>query len=103
VAAFAVQDCGASLAIGSPDRPAPVAALPAPPVYGNVAINRTLLVGGTVVLMDRFDPDGGEPINLSTQHPDPTAAVSDPPLLVVGQESCGAARAKRRSRQLPRR
>jgi long-chain acyl-CoA synthetase len=31
-------------------------ALPAPHVYGNVAINGTLLAGGTVVLMDRFDP-----------------------------------------------
>ena len=30
-------------------------ALPAPHVYGNVAINSTFLVGGTVVLMDRFD------------------------------------------------
>lgn len=32
-----------------------VTALPAPHVYGNVAINSTFLVGGTVVLMDRFD------------------------------------------------
>lgn len=31
-------------------------ALPAPHVYGNVAINATFLVGGTVVLMERFDP-----------------------------------------------
>jgi long-chain acyl-CoA synthetase len=31
-------------------------ALPAPHVYGNVAINSTFLVGGTVVLMERFDP-----------------------------------------------
>ncbi|MGB6274474.1 MAG: AMP-binding protein [Rhodococcus sp. (in: high G+C Gram-positive bacteria)] len=30
-------------------------ALPAPHVYGNVAINSTFLVGGTVVLMERFD------------------------------------------------
>ncbi|WP_051194430.1 class I adenylate-forming enzyme family protein [Nocardia jiangxiensis] len=33
-----------------------VTALPAAHVYGNVAINSTFLVGGTVVLMDRFDP-----------------------------------------------
>lgn len=32
-----------------------VTALPAPHVYGNVAINSTFLVGGTVVLMERFD------------------------------------------------
>lgn len=33
-----------------------VSALPAPHVYGNVAINGTWLAGGTVVLMERFDP-----------------------------------------------
>lgn len=33
-----------------------VTALPAPHVYGNVAINSTFLVGGTVRLMSRFDP-----------------------------------------------
>lgn len=33
-----------------------VTALPAPHVYGNVAINSTFLTGGTVVLMDRFEP-----------------------------------------------
>ena len=33
-----------------------VTALPAPHVYGNVVINGTFLVGGTVVLLDRFDP-----------------------------------------------
>lgn len=32
-----------------------VTALPAPHVYGNVVINSTFLVGGTVVLMERFD------------------------------------------------
>ncbi|BCW35861.1 long-chain-fatty-acid--CoA ligase [Arthrobacter sp. StoSoilA2] len=32
-----------------------VTALPCPHVYGNVAINATLLAGGTVVLMERFD------------------------------------------------
>jgi long-chain acyl-CoA synthetase len=31
-------------------------ALPAAHVYGNVAINGTFLVGGTVILMERFDP-----------------------------------------------
>lgn len=35
-----------------------VTALPAPHVYGNVAINSTFLVGGTVVLMTRFDAAG---------------------------------------------
>ncbi|HWL45490.1 MAG TPA: AMP-binding protein [Ilumatobacter sp.] len=33
-----------------------VTALPAPHVYGNVVVNSTFLVGGTVVLMERFDP-----------------------------------------------
>ena len=33
-----------------------VTALPAPHVYGNVVINGTFLVGGTVVLMERFEP-----------------------------------------------
>ena len=35
-----------------------VTALPAPHVYGNVVINGTFLAGGTVVLMERFDPAG---------------------------------------------
>lgn len=35
-----------------------VTALPASHVYGNVAINSTFLVGGTVVLMTRFGPTG---------------------------------------------
>jgi long-chain acyl-CoA synthetase len=34
-----------------------VTALPAPHVYGNVAINGTILAGGTVVLMERFAAD----------------------------------------------
>ena len=38
------------------DRDVVVTALPAPHVYGNVVINSTFLVGGTVVLMERFDP-----------------------------------------------
>jgi long-chain acyl-CoA synthetase len=33
-----------------------VTPLPAPHVYGNVAINSLLLVGGIVVLLERFDP-----------------------------------------------
>ena len=33
-----------------------VTALPAPHVYGNVVINSTFMAGGTVVLMERFDP-----------------------------------------------
>jgi long-chain acyl-CoA synthetase len=39
-----------------------VTALPAPHVYGNVAINGTFLVGGTVVLMERFS--AGEALRL---------------------------------------
>ncbi|MGH9201901.1 MAG: class I adenylate-forming enzyme family protein, partial [Vicinamibacterales bacterium] len=35
-----------------------VTALPAPHVYGNVAINSIFMAGGTVVLMERFDPEG---------------------------------------------
>jgi long-chain acyl-CoA synthetase len=38
------------------ERDVVVTALPAPHVYGNVVINSTFLVGGTVVLMERFDP-----------------------------------------------
>lgn len=38
------------------DRDVIVTALPAPHVYGNVAINSTWLVGGKVVLMERFNP-----------------------------------------------
>ena len=33
-----------------------VTALPSAHVYGNVAINSTFLAGGTVILMERFDP-----------------------------------------------
>ncbi|MBA2946741.1 AMP-binding protein [Streptomyces sp. PSKA28] len=35
-----------------------VTALPSAHVYGNVAINGTLMAGGRVVLMTRFDPEG---------------------------------------------
>jgi long-chain acyl-CoA synthetase len=35
-----------------------VTALPAPHVYGNVVINSVFMAGGTVVLMERFDPEG---------------------------------------------
>lgn len=41
---------------GRTERDLIVTALPAPHVYGNVAINSTFLTGGTVVLMERFDP-----------------------------------------------
>lgn len=34
-----------------------VTALPAPHVYGNVVVNGTFLAGGTVVLLERFDPE----------------------------------------------
>jgi long-chain acyl-CoA synthetase len=40
---------------GRSERDTVVTALPAPHVYGNVAINGTFLAGGTVVLMARFD------------------------------------------------
>lgn len=43
-----------------------VTALPAPHVYGNVVINGTFLVGGTVVLMERFDP--AQALRLIEQH-----------------------------------
>ena len=43
-----------------------VTALPAPHVYGNVVINSTFMAGGTVVLMDRFDP--GEAMRLIAEH-----------------------------------
>ena len=44
-----------------------VTALPAPHVYGNVVINGTFMAGGTVVLMDRFDP--GEALRLHQRAP----------------------------------
>ncbi len=40
------------------ERDVVVTALPAPHVYGNVVINSTFMAGGTVVLMERFDPEG---------------------------------------------
>jgi long-chain acyl-CoA synthetase len=43
-----------------------VTALPAPHVYGNVAINSTWLVGGSVVLMQRFAP--AEAMRLIGEH-----------------------------------
>lgn len=43
-----------------------VTALPAPHVYGNVAINGTLLAGGTVVLMERFQPE--QALQLMAEH-----------------------------------
>ncbi|MFJ9380743.1 class I adenylate-forming enzyme family protein [Streptomyces sp. NPDC101455] len=43
-----------------------VTALPAPHVYGNVAINSTFLSGGTVVLMERFSP--GAALDLVEKH-----------------------------------
>lgn len=41
---------------GKTDRDVILSALPGAHVYGNVAINGTFLTGGTVVLMERFDP-----------------------------------------------
>ncbi|MBI5088519.1 MAG: AMP-binding protein [Actinobacteria bacterium] len=43
-----------------------VTALPAPHVYGNVVINSTFMSGGTVVLMERFDP--GAALGLIAEH-----------------------------------
>ncbi|MGD9991563.1 class I adenylate-forming enzyme family protein [Pseudonocardia sp.] len=43
-----------------------VTALPAPHVYGNVVINSIFMVGGTVVLMERFAP--GEALRLIGEH-----------------------------------
>lgn len=43
-----------------------VTALPAPHVYGNVVINGTFMVGGTVVLMERFNP--ADALRLIEQH-----------------------------------
>ncbi|HVL84874.1 MAG TPA: AMP-binding protein [Mycobacteriales bacterium] len=43
-----------------------VTALPAPHVYGNVVINSIFMVGGTVVLMERFAP--AEALTLIAEH-----------------------------------
>jgi long-chain acyl-CoA synthetase len=51
---------------GRSERDVVVTALPAPHVYGNVAINGTLLAGGTVVLMSRFD--AAEALALAQEH-----------------------------------
>jgi len=51
---------------GRSERDVVVTALPAPHVYGNVAINGTFLAGGTVVLMRRFSP--GEALGLIGEH-----------------------------------
>ena len=40
------------------ERDVVVTALPAPHVYGNVVVNSIFMAGGTVVLMERFDPEG---------------------------------------------
>jgi long-chain acyl-CoA synthetase len=40
------------------ERDVVVTALPAPHVYCNVVVNSIFMAGGTVVLMDRFDPEG---------------------------------------------
>ena len=51
---------------GRTDQDIVLTALPAPHVYGNVVINGTFLVGGTVVLMERFDPS--EALRLIEEH-----------------------------------
>ncbi|WP_280248164.1 class I adenylate-forming enzyme family protein [Nocardia abscessus] len=51
---------------GKSERDVVLSALPAAHVYGNVAINGTFLTGGTVVLMDRFDPAAA--LRLIEQH-----------------------------------
>ncbi|QYB00574.1 AMP-binding protein (plasmid) [Rhodococcus sp. USK10] len=49
-------NCGLTATMhGRDDSDVIVTALPAAHVYGNVAINGTLMAGGTVVLMERFD------------------------------------------------
>jgi long-chain acyl-CoA synthetase len=40
------------------ERDVVVTSLPAPHVYGNVVLNSIFMAGGTVVLMERFDPEG---------------------------------------------
>lgn len=51
---------------GRDERDVVVTALPAPHVYGNVAINGTFLAGGTVVLMERFN--AAEALALVDEH-----------------------------------
>jgi long-chain acyl-CoA synthetase len=51
---------------GRTERDVVVTALPAPHVYGNVVINGTFLVGGSVVLMERFAP--AEALRLIGEH-----------------------------------
>jgi long-chain acyl-CoA synthetase len=51
---------------GRNDRDVVVTALPAPHVYGNVAINGTFLAGGAVVLMERFN--AAEALALVREH-----------------------------------
>lgn len=51
---------------GRTERDVVVTALPGPHVYGNVVINGTFLVGGTVVLMERFTP--AEALRLIGEH-----------------------------------
>ncbi|WP_098955871.1 class I adenylate-forming enzyme family protein [Pseudonocardia sp. N23] len=51
---------------GRTERDVVVTALPVPHVYGNVVVNGTFLVGGTVVLMERFEPD--EALRLIGEH-----------------------------------
>lgn len=51
---------------GRDERDVVVTALPAPHVYGNVVINGTFMVGGTVVLMERFA--AGRALQLIGEH-----------------------------------
>lgn len=51
---------------GRGERDVLVTTLPAPHVYGNVVINGIFIAGGTVVLMERFDP--AETLRLIGQH-----------------------------------
>jgi len=51
---------------GRTERDVVVTALPAPHVYGNVVINSTWLVGGAVVLMERFAP--AQALDLIVEH-----------------------------------
>lgn len=57
---------GTALMHGRHEHDIVLSALPAPHVYGNVVINSTFMVGGTVVLMERWD--AGRALELIEEH-----------------------------------
>jgi|UPI00031D68B0 long-chain acyl-CoA synthetase len=62
-----LRNCGLTATMhGRTSRDVVLTALPAPHVYGNVVINSTWMVGGTVVLMERFSPS--EALRLIGEH-----------------------------------